>query len=68
MIKSKEEGKFVVFKVTHPDTYGDYCIFREWEDIYDAELDCSEIEAQISIQTVEMALEELDALPEFEGW
>ncbi len=68
MIKGREEGKFVVFKVTHPDTYGDYCIFREWEDIYDAELDCAEIGQQISVQTVEMTIEELDDLPEFEGW
>ncbi len=68
MIKSREEGKFVVFKVTHPHTYGDFCIFREWEDIYDAELDYAEIGQEIPVQTLEMTIEELDALPEFEGW
>ena len=62
------EKKIRVYRVTRPDYGGkDWCIFRSWNEIED-ELKYGEPEDQIIVAVLDLTEEELDNLPEFEGW
>ena len=63
--------KLRVYRVTRPDEFGEnspWCVYRDWDTVRDAELDCADPGDKITIEIAEMTKEELDALPEFQGW
>jgi hypothetical protein len=57
-----------MYKVTHPDSGGDFCVFKDWNNLRDAEFDGAEVGDVISIELIEMTDEEFDALGDFQGW
>ena len=63
-------AKIRVYKVTRPDEGfgGNWCVYRDWDSVRDAEFDCADPGDKITIELAEMTKEELDGLPEFEGW
>jgi len=56
-----------VFVVTRPDHGSKFCVFRQWEDV-EAEFDGAEMGDSITVTLKFMTQEELDAMPDFEGW
>jgi len=59
--------KVRVFKVTRPDT-NQCCIYRDGATLIDGEFDGAEIGDTITIELLEMTEDDLEKLPEFEGW
>jgi hypothetical protein len=57
-----------VFVVTRPDFGKQFCVYRTWEDVKDGEFDGAEDGETIYVTMKMMTPEELDALPDFEGW
>lgn len=57
-----------VFIVTRPDFGKQYCVYRTWEAVKDGEFDGAEDGETIYVTMKMMTPEELDALPDFEGW
>jgi len=57
-----------VFRVSHPNMGKAWCAFRTPDEVADGELNDAEPGDKIHIEVVEMSREELEALPEFEGW
>jgi hypothetical protein len=71
MSTMKEGGameKKPMYKVTHPDSGGDFCVFKDWGSLRDAELDCAEEGDKIIVELVFMTDKEFDDLGDFEGW
>ena len=57
-----------VFIVTRPDFGKTFCVYRTWEAVKDGEFDGAEDGEIIYVTMKMMTPEELDALPDFEGW
>jgi hypothetical protein len=57
-----------VFMVTRPEFGNKFCVYRTWEDVKDGEFDGAEDGETIYVTMKMMTPEELDALPDFEGW
>lgn len=64
----KEETKKVMYKVTHPGSGGDFCVFKDWNHLRDAEFDGAEVGDKITIELIEMTDAEFEELGDFEGW
>jgi hypothetical protein len=57
-----------VFVVTRPDLFGkQFCVYRTW-DAVESEFDGAELGDTIHVTLKHMTQEELEALPDFEGW
>lgn len=56
------------FLVTRTDYPGNSCTYRDGGTLIDAEFDGAEAGDSIQITLLDMTAEQLDALPEFEGW
>lgn len=56
------------YRITRPDL-GDTrsCVYRDWATV-EAEFDGAEVGDKITVELVEMTKEQLDNLPDFEGW
>jgi len=57
-----------VFMVTRPEFGNKFCVYRTWEDVKDGEFDGAEDGETIYVTMKMMTPEELDALPDLEGW
>ncbi len=57
-----------VFRVMRPDMGNVSWISRDWETIADAEFDGAEAGDRITVEVAYMTEQELEKLPEFEGW
>ena len=57
-----------VFVVTRPDFGKKFCIYRTWEDVKEGEFDGAEEGETIHVTMKMMTPEELEELPDFEGW
>lgn len=57
-----------VFKVTRKDSGEMFCIYRDGATLVDSEFSDAETGDLIEVTLIEMTEEELDALPEFDGW
>jgi hypothetical protein len=62
------DRKIRVFKVTRPDYPGNSCTYRDAATAIDGEFDGAEPGDTIHITLMEMSEDELERLPEFEGW
>ena len=63
------DGKTVCIKVTRPETHGDNsCIYRFSGFDLEAEFDGAEMGESITLTIIAMTEQEIDDLPEFEGW
>jgi len=56
-----------VYEVTRADHGKQSCIFHSWEEV-ESEFDGAELGESIVVTMKNMTQEELDALPDFEGW
>jgi uncharacterized protein (DUF2147 family) len=57
-----------VFLVTRPDCGKNFCVYRTWEAVKDGEFDGAEDGDTIYVTQKTMTQNELDNLPDFEGW
>jgi hypothetical protein len=62
-----EQSILRVFEVRRPDCGNMFCIYRKWQEV-EAEFDGAEPGETINVRLKNMTKEELDALPDFEGW
>ena len=63
------DGKTVCIKVTRPETHGsDSCTYRFSNFDLEAEFDGAEMGESITLTIIAMTEQEIDDLPEFEGW
>jgi hypothetical protein len=56
-----------VFVVTRPNSGGKFRVYRRWPDVED-EFDSGEPGTTIHVTYQNMTPEEIEALPDFEGW
>lgn len=61
------DQKVTAFKVNRPDYGNKWCIFRAWGDV-ESEFDGADYGDSITVTMIQMTQDELDNLPEFEGW
>lgn len=62
------DKKVKVFKVFRPDCGGQHWITRDWATIQDGEFEDGEPGDRIIIELAEMTEDQIEKLPEFEGW
>jgi hypothetical protein len=61
------DQKVTVWRVNRPDYGAKFCIFRSWGDV-ESEFDGADFGDEITVTMMQMTQDELEELPEFEGW
>ena len=62
------DKKVRAYRVTRSDYPGNNCTYRNVDTLIDGEFDGAEVGDKITIELVEMTEDQLESLPDFEGW